>query len=307
MKKILVATEKPFSKETTNYMLDAAKALNVEVQLLEKYGSREELYTALKDAEGLIVRSDKIDQVAIDTAPKLEVIVRGGAGYDNIDCAYAKEKGIVVMNTPGQNSNAVAELTFGLLFMMTRKKFSGKQGFEISGKKLGILGYGNVGRRIANYALGFNMEVSAFDIFLKQGQTGNEGVAYCPSVKELFASSQVISLNIPATEETKKSIGYDLMMSMPKNAVIINTARKEVIHEEELAKALSERKDLYYVSDVAPTNAQELLEEFGDQVFFTAKKLGAQTEEANFNAGKAALEQAAKYLNEKIADFQVNK
>ncbi|QZT38203.1 3-phosphoglycerate dehydrogenase [Halosquirtibacter xylanolyticus] len=307
MKKILVATEKPFSKETTDYILDAAKGLNVEVVLLEKYGSRDELYAALKDVEGLIVRSDKIDQEAIDAAPKLEVIVRGGAGYDNIDCAYAKEKGIVVMNTPGQNANAVAELTFGLLLMMTRKKYSGKQGFEISGKKMGILGYGNIGRRIANYALGFNMEVEACDIFLKPGETGNEKVAYCPTVKDLFANCQVISLNIPATEETKKSIGYDLLMSMPKNAVVINTARKEVIDEEGLAKALSERTDLYYVADIAPANAQELVEEFGDQVFFTAKKLGAQTEEANFNAGRAALNQSAQYLNEKVADYQVNK
>ncbi|QZE12921.1 3-phosphoglycerate dehydrogenase [Halosquirtibacter laminarini] len=307
MKKILVATEKPFSKETTNYMLETAKSLNVEVVLLEKYSSKEELYDALKDVEGLIVRSDKIGAQEMDKAPKLEVIVRGGAGYDNIDCEYAKQKGIVVMNTPGQNANAVAELTFGLLLMMTRKKYSGNQGFEISGKSLGILGFGNIGRRIANYALGFNMEVAACDIFLKPGETGNDKVAYCATVKELFANNQVISLNIPATKDTINSIGYDLLMSMPKNAVVINTARKEVIHEEELAKALSERTDLHYVADIAPSNAQELLEEYGKQVFFTAKKLGAQTEEANFNAGKAALNQSAKYLNEKVADFQVNK
>ncbi|MDC1106047.1 NAD(P)-dependent oxidoreductase [Prolixibacteraceae bacterium] len=307
MKKILVATEKPFSTETTDYILNAAKELNVEVALLEKYDSRDDLYAALKDVEGLIVRSDKIDREAIDAAQKLEVIVRGGAGYDNIDCDYAKDRGIVVMNTPGQNANAVAELTFGLLLMMTRKKFSGKQGFEISGKKLGILGYGNIGRRIANYALGFNMEVEACDIFLKPGETGNDQVAYCATPKDLFANCQVISLNIPATDETRKSIGYDQMMSMPKNAVVINTARKEVIDEDGLAQALSERSDLAYVADIAPSNAQQLVEEFGDQVFFTAKKLGAQTEEANFNAGKAALNQSAKYLNEKIADYQVNK
>lgn len=304
--KILVFTEKPFAPAAAKAISDAIVASGNEVALVEK-GNREDLLKAVADAEGLIVRSDVIDREVMDNAPKLKVIVRAGAGYDNIDLQAATDHNICVMNTPGQNSNAVAELVFGMTVMMVRNLYAGTSGTELKGKSLGIYAFGQVGRNVARIAKGFDMTVTALDVFVPDEAIEKEGVKPLHDVKELFSENQFVSLHIPATPQTKKSIGYELTMLMPKNGVLINTARKEVIDEEGLMKAMEERSDLRYVSDIKPDTAAEFEAKFPGRVFFTPKKMGAQTAEANFNAGVAAAEQSIAYLKDGWNKFQVNK
>lgn len=304
--KILVFTEKPFAPAAAKAISEAIVASGNEVALVEK-GNREDLMKAVADADGLIVRSDIIDKEVMDNAPKLKVIVRAGAGYDNIDLAAATEHNICVMNTPGQNSNAVAELVFGMTVMMVRNLYAGTSGTELKGKSLGIYAFGQVGRNVARIAKGFDMKVTALDVFVPDEAIEAEGVKPFHDVKELFSQNEFVSLHIPATPQTKKSIGYELAMLMPKGAVLINTARKEVIDEEGLMKAMEERADIRYVSDIKPDTAADFEAKFPGRVFFTPKKMGAQTAEANFNAGIAAAEQSIAFLKDGWNKFQVNK
>ena len=304
--KILVFTEKPFAANAVKAIAETVNASGNELKFVEM-GTREDLIEAVKDAEALIVRSDKIDGEVMDAAPKLKVIVRAGAGYDNIDLEAATKHGICVMNTPGQNSNAVAELVFGMMVMMCRNQYNGKSGSELKDKRLGIYAFGQVGRNVARIAKGFGMKISALDKFVADEVMEAEGVSPVHEVDALFSDNDFVSLHIPATPETRKSIGYDLVMKMPKGGVLVNTARKEVIDEEGLLKALEERPDLRYVSDIKPDAAEEFEKRFSDRVFFTPKKMGAQTAEANFNAGVAAAEQALAYLKDGWNKYQVNK
>lgn len=304
--KILVFTEKPFAQAAVKAIADVINASGNDLELVER-GTREDLLNAVKDAEGLIVRSDVIDAEVMNAAPKLKVIVRAGAGYDNIDLQAATNHGICVMNTPGQNSNAVAELVFGMIVMMCRNQYNGTSGSELKGKSLGIYAFGQVGRNVARIAKGFNMNIQALDVFVPDEVMEAEGVTPVHDVNELFSQNDFVSLHIPATPQTKNSIGYDLVMKMPKNGVLVNTARKEVIDEEGLKKALEERPDLRYVSDIKPAMAEGYEKLFGARVFFTPKKMGAQTAEANFNAGVAAAEQVIAYLKDGWNKFQVNK
>lgn len=304
--KILVFTEKPFAPAAAKAISEAIVASGNEVALVEK-GNREDLMKAVADADGLIVRSDIIDKEVMDNAPKLKVIVRAGAGYDNIDLAAATEHNICVMNTPGQNSNAVAELVFGMTVMMVRNLYAGTSGTELKGKSLGIYAFGQVGRNVARIAKGFDMTVTALDVFVPDEAIEAEGVKPLHDVKELFSQNEFVSLHIPATPQTKKSIGYELAMLMPKGAVLINTARKEVIDEEGLMKAMEERADIRYVSDIKPDATADFEAKFPGRVFFTPKKMGAQTAEANFNAGIAAAEQSIAFLKDGWNKFQVNK
>lgn len=304
--KILVFTEKPFAPAAVKAIENAVNASGNDLEVVEE-GTRADLLEAIKDAEGLIVRSDKITSDIMDAAPKLKVIVRAGAGYDNIDLEGATKHGICVMNTPGQNSNAVAELVFGMIIMMCRNQYNGKSGSELKGKSLGLYAFGQVGRNVARIAKGFMMQVSALDKFVPDVMMEGEGVKPLHTPEELFSENDFVSLHIPATPETKGSIGYDLVMKMPKGGVLINTARKEVIDEEGLLKALKERPDLRYISDIKPDKAEDFEKEFAARVFFTPKKMGAQTAEANFNAGLAAAEQTVAYLKDGWNKYQVNK
>ena len=304
--KILVATEKPFAAEAVDGIRKVIEESGNEMVLLEK-GSKEDFINAVADVEGLIVRSDIVAATILDAAKNLKVIVRAGAGVDSIDLSGAKQRGICVMNTPGQNSNAVAELVFGMLIMMIRNNFNGTSGSELKGKKLGIHAYGQVGRNVARIAKGLGMEVSALDPFVKDEDMIADGIKPLHSVEELYKSNQYVSLHIPATSETKKSIGEKLIKLMPKNAVLINTARKEIIDEESLTIALKERTDVRYIADVKPDNAEAMKSEFADRVFFTPKKMGAQTAEANINAGIAAAKQSVAFLKDGWNKYQVNK
>lgn len=303
---ILVFTEKPFAPAAVKAIANAVNASGNDLKLVEG-GTRADFVEAIANADALIVRSDKVDAELLEHAPNLKVIVRAGAGYDNIDLEAASARKICVMNTPGQNSNAVAELVFGMIIMMCRNQYNGKSGSELKDKSLGIYAFGQVGRNVARIAKGFGMKLTALDKFVKDEVMEAEGVTPVHEVKELFANNDFVSLHIPATAETKKSIGYDLVMLMPKNGVLVNTARKEVIDEAGLYKALQERPDLRYVSDIKPDMAEEFEKAFAARVFFTPKKMGAQTAEANFNAGVAAAEQSLAYLKDGWNKYQVNK
>lgn len=305
--KILVATEKPFAKAAVDGIRGIIEGAGYELALLEKYADKAELLDAVKDVDGLIIRSDKVTREVVDAAGQLKIVVRAGAGYDNVDLAACTERGIVVMNTPGQNSNAVAELVVGMMIFMARNQFTPGTGSEISGKRLGIHAYGNVGRIVARYGKALGMEVAAFDPFVDPRQFEADGVRTVDSVEKLYASSDYVSLHIPATEQTKKSIGYDLLMSMPKGGTLVNTARKEVIDEAGLMKALEERQDLKYITDIAADAQPQMAEKFGKRVFATAKKMGAETAEANINAGLAAANQTVDFLKNGNRRFQVNK
>lgn len=305
--KILVFTEKPFAPAAVKAIEDTVNASGNELEVVEG-GTREDFLTAMPGTAGLIVRSDKVDGAIMDASNgSLKVIVRAGAGYDNIDLEAASARKICVMNTPGQNSNAVAELVFGMVVMMCRNQYNGKSGTELKGKSLGIYAYGQVGRNVARIAKGFDMKIEACDRFVNDLVMEADGVMPVKTPEELFANNDFVSLHIPATAETKGSIGYDLVMRMPKNGVLINTARKEVIDEAGLKKALEERPDLRYVADVKPDTAEEFEKEFSTRVFFTPKKMGAQTAEANFNAGVAAAEQTIAYLKDGWNKYQVNR
>ena len=305
--KILVATDKPFAAVAVDGIRKEIEAAGLELVLLEKYTEKAQLLDAVKNVDGIIVRSDIIDAEVIAAAENLKIVVRAGAGYDNIDLDAATAKGVCVMNTPGQNSNAVAELVFGMTVMMVRNMFNGTSGTELLGKKIGIHAFGQVGRNVARIAKGFGMEVMAFDPYCPDEAMIEAGVTPVKDVNTLYKECQFISLHIPATNETKKSINYALLNQMPKGAVLINTARKEVINEEELVKLMEERADFRYVSDIAPVNAEEFKTKFENRCFFTPKKMGAQTAEANINAGIAAAKQSVGYLKDGIDRFRVNK
>ena len=304
--KVLIATEKPFAPAAVQGITNELKDAGHEVVLLEKYASTAELLEAVKDADAMIVRSDKVTPEVLDAAKQLKVVVRAGAGYDSIDTAYAKEKNVVVENTPGQNSNAVAELVFGLLVYSVRNFYNGKAGTELMGKKLGILAFGNVGRNVARIAKGFGMEVYAYDAFCPADAIEAAGVHACKSQDELFQTCDVLSLHIPATPQTVKSIDYRLVNLLPKKGVLVNTARKEVINEEELLKLMAEREDLKFVTDIKP-DADEEFKKFEGRYFSTPKKMGAQTAEANTNAGIAAAKQINAFFATGDTKFQVNK
>lgn len=305
--KILVATEKPFAPVAIEGIRKVVDEAGGQLSVLEKYTSRDELLKAVADAEALIIRSDKIGEDVFEAAKKLKVVVRAGAGYDNVDLAAATAHNVCVENTPGQNSNAVAELVFGLTVMMARNLYNGTSGTELRGKNLGIHAFGQVGRNVARIAKGFEMLVSALDPYCPDTVIEEAGVKPLHDIKELYRENQYVSLHIPATAETKKSVGYDLVMLMPKNGVLINTARKEVIDEAGLMKAMEERPDLKYVADIAPDTAEEFKAKFPGRVFFTPKKMGAQTAEANINAGIAAAHQCIAFLKDGCDKFRVNK
>ena len=304
---ILLATQKPFAAAAVKGITDILEAAGHTVTKLEKYEAQEDFVKAVANAEALIIRSDKVTAEVIAAAPKLKIVVRAGAGYDNVDLVAASAKGIVVMNTPGQNSNAVAELALGLMIFMARTQFTPATGSELGGKRLGVQAYGNVGRLVGQKAKALGMEVSALDPFLTDEQIVAGGADPVHSLEELYASSDYLSIHIPALPSTIKSIGYDLITKMPKGATLVNTARKEVMDAEGLMKALEERPDLKYVADVMPDNYAALQEKCGARVFATPKKMGAQTAEANVNAGLAAARQIVDFFATGNCKFQVNK
>lgn len=306
--KILVATEKPFAKKAVDGIREIVEKAGYTLALLEKYTDKGQLLEAVADVDALIVRSDKVTAEVIAAARNLQIVVRAGAGYDNIDLAAATERGIVVMNTPGQNSNAVAELALAMMIFMSRNRFTPGTGTEIQGKTLGIHAYGHVGRLVGRKGKALGMNVVAYDPFITDPEVfAADGVEQVTSVEELYKRADFLSLHIPATNETRGSIGYRLLMSMPKGATLVNTARKEVIDEAGLMQALTEREDLKYITDIAASNQAELDEKFGKRVFATAKKMGAETAEANINAGLAAANQIVDFLKNGNRKFQVNK
>lgn len=305
--KILVATQKPFSSAAVAGIKDIVEKAGHRFALLEKYPEQDDLIKAVIDVDALIIRSDKVTQEVINAAPNLKIIVRAGAGYDNVDLAAATANNIVVMNTPGQNSNAVAELAIAMMIFMCRNQFTPATGSEIMGKKVGIQAFGNVGRLVGEKASAMGMSVMAIDPFIPAEKISQAGAVPAKSLEELYSSCDFISVHIPATPQTIGSIGYDLITKMPKGGCLVNTARKEVIDEAGLAKALEERQDIKYITDVAPDNIAELKEKFGVRVFATPKKMGAQTAEANMNAGLAAARQIIDFLETGNKKFQVNK
>jgi D-3-phosphoglycerate dehydrogenase / 2-oxoglutarate reductase len=307
MKKVLVATDKPFAKVAVDGIRQIIENAGYELVLLEKYTSQDDFIKAVKNVDAVIIRSDIADRKVIEAGKNIKIIVRAGAGYDNIDLEAATEHNVVAMNTPGQNSNAVAELAFGMMVYVARSFFNGSSGTELRDKTLGIHAYGNVGKYVAMIAKGFGMKVYAFDPFVKSEDMDRDGVTALGSVEELYRTCQYVSLHIPANAQTKKSINFDLMKLMPKNAVLVNTARKEVINEDDLVKVFEERPDFKYLSDIEPDNKNIVIEKFSGRYFFTPKKMGAQTSEANVNAGLAAARQIVDFFENGVTTYQVNK
>ncbi len=305
--KVLVATEKPFAAVAVDGIRDEVEKAGHVLTLLEKYTDKQQLLDAVADADALIIRSDKVDKEVLDAAKKLKIVVRAGAGYDNVDLDEATAHGVVVENTPGQNSNAVAELVFGMAVMMARNAYNGKAGTELKGKRLGIHAFGQVGRNVARIAKGFGMEVSALDPYCSEQDMIAAGVKPVHTVEDLYRDNEYVSLHIPATAETRGSVNEALVSLMPKGGVLINTARKEVIDEAGLKQAMERRPDLKYVADVRPDAADDFVEAFGERVFFTPKKMGAQTAEANINAGLAAARQIVAFFRDGDTRFRVNK
>lgn len=306
MAKILVATEKPFAAIAVNGIREVIEGAGMELVLLEKYTEKGQLLEAVKDVDAMIIRSDKVDTEVLDAAKNLKIVVRAGAGYDNVDLASASAHGVCVMNTPGQNSNAVAELVFGLLVYGVRNFYKGTSGMELKGKKLGILAYGNVGRNVARIAKGFGMDIYAYDAYCPASVIEADGVKAVASTADLFKTCQIVSLHIPATAETKGSINYELMSSMPKGAIVVNTARKEVMDEPSISKMLEDRPDFKYLTDIMPAIHADLSEKYVGRYFSTPKKMGAQTAEANINAGIAAAKQIVDFLVNGNEKFRVN-
>ena len=305
--KVLLATQKPFAAKAVSGIREILEAAGHELVLFEKYAEQSELVAAVSDAEALIIRSDKVTAEVIAAAPKLKIVVRAGAGYDNVDLAAASEAGVVVMNTPGQNSNAVAELAIAMMIFMCRNQFTPVTGTEIEGRTIGIQAFGNVGRLVGAKAKALGLKVKAIDPFLTPEKIAEGGAEPVSDLKELYQGCDFVSVHIPATPQTVGSIGYELITSMPKGAVLVNTARKEVIDEAGLEKALEDRPDLKYVTDVMPDNYAALQEKFGLRVFATPKKMGAQTAEANVNAGLAAARQIVAFFATGERKFQVNR
>ncbi len=307
MKKILVATEKPFAKAAVESIRLIIEKAGYQMALLENYTQKAELMAAAADADAMIIRSDIVDNDVLDSAPKLKIVVRAGAGYDNIDLESATKHQVVAMNTPGQNSNAVAELAIGLMLMAARNNLNGTSGTELKGKKLGLHAFGYVGKAVATIAKGFGMDIYAYDPFVSKEAMAEEGIKWIGDVAELYATCQYVSLHMPANAQTKKSINFELLSKMPKGATIVNTARKEVIDEDGLVQMFTERPDFKYVSDVEPDNKSLIAEKFSGRFFFTPKKMGAQTSEANNNAGLAAARQIVGFFKEGNKTYQVNK
>jgi len=305
--KILVATEKAFSPVAIKQIREVIDAAGFTLALLENYTDKSQLLDALKDADALIVRSDKVTSEALDAARQLKIVVRAGAGYDNLDLQACTAHNVVAMNTPGQNSNAVAELVFELMLFQIRGGFSGKTGSELRGKTMGLHGFGNVGKYVADIARGLGMDLYAYDPFVSERIMKNNNAKQCASVEEMYAKCQYISLHMPLNDKTRKSVGYGLLHGMPKNSVLVNTARKEVIDEEGLLKIFEERKDICYLSDIEPDCKGIFEEKHKGRYIFTAKKMGAQTEEANVNAGVAASRQIVDYFNKGIEKYRLNK
>jgi len=305
--KVLIATDKPFAKVAVDGIRKEVEAAGFELALLEKYTEKQQLLDAVVDVDAIIIRSDIIDAEVIGAAKKLKIVVRAGAGYDNVDLEAATFARVCVMNTPGQNSNAVAELVFGLLVFAVRNFYNGSSGTELKDKKLGIHAYGNVGRNVARIAKGFGMKLYAYDAFCSDELIQSEGVVPVNSVEKLYETCDVVSVHIPATSETKKSINGALVNKMPKGAIIVNTARKEVINEAELAQLMETRTDIKYMTDILPDNHAEMTEKFPNRYFSTPKKMGAQTAEANINAGIAAASQIVDFIKNGNQRFRVNK
>lgn len=306
MTKVLIATEKPFAAQAVSEIKAVLDTAGFEYSFFEKYNGQDEFIGAVKDADALIIRSDKVTTEVIAAAPQLKIVVRAGAGYDNVDLNAATAANVIVMNTPGQNSNAVAELALGMMVYQARNHFNGASGTELKGKKLGIHAYGNVGRYVANIARGFGMEVYAYDPFVRKEDIEKDGVIVKGSVEELYSNCDYISLHIPANEQTKESINYGLLSKMKKGATLVNTARKEVINENDLVRVFEENESFKYLSDIAPGNKDLLEEKFTGRCFFTPKKMGAQTAEANINAGIAAAKQIIAFINDGNTTFKVN-
>jgi D-3-phosphoglycerate dehydrogenase / 2-oxoglutarate reductase len=304
--KVLIATEKPFAESARNQMVTMFQEAGLEPVVLEKYTDPKGLLAAVSDVSAMVIRSDKVTKDVLEAGKNLKLVVRAGAGYDNVDCASAKARNVVVENTPGQNANAVAELTMGMMVMIARAKYSGKSGTELKGKKLGVHALGNIGTIVASLGRAFGMDVCAFDPFLDQCVFDECCVGCITKIEDLYSTCDYISLHIPATPDTVKSINYPLLSKMKKGSALINTARAEVIHEEDLLKIMEDRPDIKYASDIAPKNSAAFMERFADRVFFTPKKMGAQTAEANTNAGLAAARQIIAYLKEGKVLNQVN-
>lgn len=307
MTKVLIATQKPFAPVAVDGIRKEIETAGFELSLLEKYTEKAELLEAVKNVDAIIIRSDKIDNEVFDAAKNLKIVVRAGAGYDNVDLESATAHKVCVMNTPGQNSNAVAELVFGLLVYTVRSFYNGKSGSELKGKKLGIDAFGNVGRNVARIAKGFEMDVLAYDAFCPKEVIEKSGVKAVESVEELFKQSDIVSLHIPATAETKLSINYKLVSLLPKGGILLNTARKEVINESELIKLMEDREDIKYIADIMPDANETFVAKFPARYFATPKKMGAQTSEANINAGIAAAKQIVGFVKDGCEKFKVNK
>ncbi|HEY3452130.1 MAG TPA: NAD(P)-dependent oxidoreductase [Myxococcales bacterium] len=307
-RKVLLATEKAFAKTAEDELLAILKQAGYETVILKNYKDKAQLAAAIADVDAAIIRSDIVDKEILDAAKNLKLVVRAGAGYDNIDCAAAKAKGVAAMNTPGQNSNAVAELALGMMVYMARGKFNGKSGFELRGKRLGLHGFGAVGQLVAQIGKGFGMTVKALDPFIKPEALEAKGAEPVATVEDLYSGCDYVSLHMPANGQTKKSIGFKLLNLMPKGATVVNTARAEVIDEAGLLEALEKRPDLKYVSDVEPTapTAEAIKAKYADRVYWTPKKMGAQTEEANVNAGLAAARQIVGFFERGEKNFIVN-
>lgn len=306
MKKVLVATEKPFAPETLPIIKKICNEAGYEMELIEKYENQEDLIEAVKGANALIIRSDKVTKEVIEAAESLEIVVRAGAGYDNVDLEAATANNIVVMNTPGQNSNAVAELALGMMVYFARNLFNGKPGTELKGKKLGMHAYGHVGKLVSGIAKGFGMEIYAFDPYIENDDIRKDNVIPVDSAEELYRKCQYISIHIPANEKTKGSVNYNLMKQMPKGATIVNTARKEVVDEDSLLKIMDDRSDFGYLADVAPDCKDEFEQKYEGRYYFTPKKMGAQTKEANVNAGVAAANQIIDFFTKGDITYKVN-
>ena len=306
MPKVLIATVKPFAKAAVEQIKSVFDNAGYEYRFLEKYEGEGELLEAVKDVDAMIIRSDKVTPAVIDAAVNLKIVVRAGAGYDNVNLDAATAKGVTVMNTPGQNSNAVAELVMGMMVFQARNHFNGTSGNELKGKKIGIHAYGNVGKNVARIAKGFDMEVAAFDPFVPKDAIEADGVQVFDKVEDMYADCDYVSLHIPANQHTIKSINRELLSNMKEKAVLINTARKEVIDEEDLVKVFEEKTGFQYLADVAPDNKAVIAEKFEERFFFTPKKMGAQTSEANINAGKAAANQIIGFIENGDATFKVN-
>lgn len=304
---ILIATEKPFAPAAVEGIRAIVESSGHTLRLLEKYPDKATLLSAVADVDALIIRSDLVDAAVLDAAPRLRIVVRAGAGVDNVDLDAATERDIVVMNTPGQNANAVAELVFGLLVRHVRHNYDGTAGTELRGKRIGLLAYGNVARCVARIARGFEMEVSAYDFFNRVERIEEDGTYAAHNLYDLVQQCDIVSLHTPATPRTLEFVNREMIELMRPGGILINTARKEIIHEDELLQLLTERTDLSYLTDIRPDRHEDFVAALGNRYYATPKKLGAQTAEANANAGLAAARQIVGFFATGDTTFRVNR